>query len=404
MAPFVAAALLVALLVALSGCGKFRASMPPGTPGAANAPAEGAMSLHRTPYERLPGWKGDHHSSALPPLIKSCQKLAGRAPDEAMGPAKEMGHVSDWLPICRDAQLIRPGNDTEAQYFFESRFDAYLVNVNLNPRGLFTGYFEPELHGSWTRDQRYRHPIFSRPKDLLSAALGAFDEKWRGQHIAGRLEGNKLVPYLTRDEIDNGALTGRQLEILWIDNPIDAFFVHIQGSGRVTLADGSHVRIGYAGRNGHRYTAIGRELVAMRAMKLKDVTMPAIRTWLEANPVGGQAVMKRNKAYIFFRIIDGDGPIGAQGVVLTAGRSLAVDRKYIPLGIPLWLATTEPGTKREKPLCRLVIAQDTGSAIKGPVRGDLFWGYGREAGEKAGLMKEQGQYFLLLPKRPSPGS
>jgi len=362
------------------------------------------MTLIRIPYERLPGWKADHHSDALPPFLKSCEKLTGRSPDETMGSAKEMGRVSDWLPICRDAALIRPGNDTEAQYFFESRFDAYSASVELNRRGLFTGYYEPELHGAWTRDQRYRFPIYARPKDLLSAALGSFDDKWRGQHIAGRLDGNKLVPYATRDEIDNGALTGRQLEILWVDNPIDAFFVHIQGSGRVTLADGSHVRIGYAGRNGHRYTAIGRELVAMQAMKLEDVTMPAIRSWLDVNPVAGQAVMRRNKAYIFFRIVEGDGPVGAQGIVLTAGRSMAVDRKHIPLGIPLWLATTEPGTKGKKPLRRLVVAQDTGSAIKGAVRGDLFWGFGHAAGDKAGLMKEQGAYFLMLPKRPSPGS
>lgn len=174
--------------------------------------------------------------------------------------------------------------------------------------------------------------------------------------------------------------------------------MHIQGSGRVRLPDGSRVRIGYAGRNGHRYTPIGRELVAAGVMKLEEINMPAIRAWLETNPIAGQALMRKNKSFIFFRIIEGEGPIGSQGVPLTEGRSLAVDTKHIPLGLPIWLVTMEAGTQQKFPLRRLVIAQDTGSAIKGAIRGDLFWGFGREAGIKAGLMKEKGRYFLLLPK------
>lgn len=321
-----------------------------------------------------------------------------------MGDLAEMGKVKDWLPICADAARVRKGNNIDARYFFESRFQAYLALNNGRPTGLFTGYYEPELRGSWKPDQRFRVPIYSRPKDLVGADLGRFDDKWRGEHIAGRLVNGRYEPYFDRAEIENGAFDGRQLEILWVDNAIDAFFLHIQGSGRVVLPDGSHVRLGYDGRNGRRYTAVGRELVAAGVMRLEDVNMPAIRRWMADNPVAGQALMRKNKSFVFFRVLKSDGPVGAQGVVLTAGRSMAVDPRYISYGVPLWLVTTDPGTKPAKPLRRLVVAQDTGSAIKGPIRGDLFWGYGAAAGNKAGIMKHPGSYYLLLPKTLLPKS
>ena len=241
---------------------------------------------------------------------------------------------------------------------------------------------------------------------LIVAAEGNLSVRLGGFSFAGRFAGGRFVPYFDRAEIETGAFRGRQLEILWVDNAIDAFFMHIQGSGRVVLPDGSHVRLGYDGRNGRRYTAVGRELVASGIMRLKDVTMPAIRHWMAINPVAAQALMRKNRSYIFFKVLKSAGPIGAQGVVLTAGRSLAVDNAHLPYGIPLWLVTTDPGTKPAKPLRRVVIAQDTGSAIKGPVRGDLFWGHGLAAGNKAGIMKHQGNYYLLLPRelRPKPPS
>lgn len=315
-----------------------------------------------------------------------------------MGVLEEMGTVDDWLPLCKSAGIIRPGNDTEAQYFFESNFQAYSIGSPWTASGLFTGYYEADLKGAFRPDGRYRYPILSRPKDLISANLGEFDHKWSGERIAGRLSDGKYIPYYTRAEIEAGVLNGRQLEILWVDSPVDAFLLHIQGSGRVNLPDGTAIRLAYAGRNGHRYTAVGRELVAAGIMRLDDVTMPAIRDWMEANPVGGIALRQKNKSYIFFRVAETEGPVGAQGVLLSPGRSMAIDPKYIPYGAPLWLATTDPGTKPKKQLRRLVIAQDTGSAIKGPIRGDLFWGHGRLATTKAGLMKEKGTYYLLLPK------
>lgn len=360
------------------------------------------LSFRPVAYEKVPGWKADNHAAALAPFLKSCEKLRQRPADQALGEEAEMGRVRDWLPICDDAARVRQGNDTDARYFFESRFQAYLASDLGKEEGLFTGYYEPQLNGSFKPDGTYRVPIYSRPKDIIGADLGAFDDKWQGEQIAGRLDGGRYVPYYDRAEIEQGALQGQQLEILWVDDLIDAFFLHIQGSGRVVLPDGTHVRLGYDGRNGRPYTAVGRELVAMGVMRLDDVTMPAIRYWMINNPVAAQAVMQKNRSFIFFKVLTTAGPIGAEGTVLTPGRSLAVDRRFIPLGIPLWLATTDPGTKPLRPLRRIVIAQDTGSAIKGAVRGDLFWGHGAAAGDKAGLMKQAGRYYLLLPKSLAP--
>lgn len=364
-------------------------------------PAETFLRLDPTTFALLPGWKGDNYSDVLPVFLKSCEKLRTLPPDQKLGPKTVQGRVSDWLSICDSAALIRPGNETETLYFFESRFTPYRASDGRTSKGLITGYYEPELRGAWQPDSVHRYPILTRPENLISIDLGKFRPEWKGRHIAGRVAGNKFVPYATRGEIDNGALKGRQLELLWVDDAHDAFFLHIQGSGRVVMSDGSVVRIGYAGRNGHRYTPIGRELVAAGVMPMEKVSMQSIRAWLAANPVAAVEMMERNKAYVFFRVIKGDGPIGAQGVVLTPGRSLAVDRKFIPLGVPIWLNTVEAG-KSKKPLRRLVISQDSGSAIKGPVRGDLFFGFGNAAGIEAGQMKEAGTYYLLLPKTAAP--
>jgi membrane-bound lytic murein transglycosylase A len=183
---------------------------------------------------------------------------------------------------------------------------------------------------------------------------------------------------------------------MWVDNAIDAFVLHIQGSGKIILPDGSYVRVGFDGRNGHKYTSIGRELVSAGKMRLKDVTMPSIRKWMEKNPVAARALMRKNKSFIFFKVSKEAGPIGAQGVILTPTRSIAIDREFFPMGLPVWLDTTVPGSRKK--LQRLMITQDTGAAIKGPVRGDVFWGHGPQAAIHAGLMKEKGKLYLLLPR------
>jgi len=392
-------------------------ALPPAPPGEPAPPTGRAyLGLQATTFAALNGWKGDDQAAALAVFMNSCGKLNAKPPAEKAGTLPEMGRYSDWQEICAQAALVRAGNETEAQYFFETRFTPYrAIDGSINEgvfvpygvvskrttQGLFTGYYEPELRGAFRPDTRFRHPIYGRPRDLISVDLGRFRAEWKGRQIAGRVEGGQLQPYATRTDIDLGVLKGRQLELLWVDDAIDAFFLHVQGSGRVVMPDGSVVRLGYAGRNGHRYTPIGRELVAMGALPADKVSLKTISDWLRANPLAGNEIMARNRSYIFFRVVEGDGPVGAQGVVLTAGRSLAVDRKFVPLGVPLWLDTDEPGAS-DKPLRRLVVAQDTGSAIKGPIRGDLFFGFGAAAGARAGEMKEKGGYFLLLPKREQP--
>ncbi len=392
------ASVLAAAVLGLGACAHLDALPPPTAPITEPKSGKAELGLYPVNFEIVPGWKADRHSVALGPFLASCKKLLGEPPEKQMSESVLMGSVKDWLPICHDAKRVRPGNDVDAQYFFESRFQAYMAVSNKGSTGLFTGYYEPELNGTWKADARFRVPIYARPKDIIGANLGHFDDKLRGQQIVGRLEKGRFVPYYDRATIESGALNGRQLEILWVDDPIDAFFLHIQGSGRVRLPDSTHIRIGYDGRNGRPYTAIGRELVAAGIMRLKDVTMPAIRRWMIENPVASQAVMRKNRSFVFFKVLKTGGPVGAQGVVLTPGRSLAVDPKHVPFGVPLWLDTIDPGTDPVKSLRRLVIAQDTGSAIKGPIRGDLFWGYGNAAGSKAGIMKHPGRYYLLLPR------
>lgn len=364
-------------------------------------PTDTFLRLDATTFDKIPGWSADRQSEALPAFLRSCEKLKTLPPDRNLGPNTESRRVSDWLAVCRAAGQVRPGNETEAQYFFESRFTLYRASNGGLPKGLFTGYYEPELRGAWLPDTTFRYPLYARPKDLVSIDLGEFRGEFKGQHLAGRLAGGKFKPYPTRADINDGVLKGRQLELLWVDSAIDAFFLHVQGSGRVVFSDGSTVRVAFAGKNGHRYTPIGRELIAKGILPESKVSMQSIRQWLTDNPLAGTEMMERNKSFVFFRLLDGDGPVGAQGVALTPGRSLAVDRKHIPLGTPIWLNTTEPG-RSGKPLRRLVVAQDTGSAIKGPVRGDFFVGFGNDAGVLAGQMRQQGTYFLLLPKRAKP--
>jgi membrane-bound lytic murein transglycosylase A len=285
--------------------------------------------------------------------------------------------------------------------FFETHFEPFAVTNRGEPEGLFTGYYEPTLDGSRVRTERFSVPLYGRPPELLTVDLGRFREEWRGERLAGRLEGAAVVPFADRRAIHRGALAGRRLEVLWVDDPVDAFFLEIQGSGRVRLPDGEEVRVGYAGQNGHPYTAIGRVLVERGALPRQAVSLQSIRRWLEDHPQWARDLLERNASYVFFRILDGDGPRGAQGVVLSPGRSLAVDRRFLPLGAPVWLTTTVPGPAQgtpEEPFRRLLVTQDTGGAIRGPVRGDVFFGPGEEAAWRAGHLKRPGRLWLLLPR------
>lgn len=350
-------------------------------------------------YDQLTDWHLDDQSGALAALRQTCTRFERFKEDRTVGSNSLAGTIADWRPIC--AAAANAGDTGElARRFFERWFDPFLAADNDNAEGLFTGYYEAELHGSRNREGAYQTPIYAPPKDMVTANLGEFREEWKGKTLVGRLDNGRLLPFPARSEIESGALGGQDLEILWVDNPIDAFFLHIQGSGRVSMNDGQTVRLGYAGQNGHPYVAIGRELIERKAIPREKMSMQAIRAWLEENPDAAPDLMASNPSFVFFRELKKPGPIGAQGVPLTPGRSLAVDLKFIPLGVPVWLDTTDPLTP-ETPLRRLVVAQDTGGAIKGPVRGDLFWGFGDEAATKAGPMKQKGGYYLLLPKAVS---
>ncbi len=369
------------------------------------APVTPADRVALTPvgFTDLPGWQNDDPSGAVQALARSCRVLARLPDNAAIGPHGLAGRARDWRAACAEirGQTGQVKNARAARLFFERYFRAYAVRGAGGTGGLFTGYFEFSLKGSRRRTPRYSVPLYTRPGDLVTADLGIFSSAFRGRTIAGRVEGGRLRPYADRTAITRGALAGRGLELAWVSDPVDAFFLEIQGSGRILLDDGSIMRVGYAGKNGHAYTAIGRVLVKMGAMDIGAVTMGSIQAWLRANPALAGAVMAKNRSFVFFREIRGPGPIGAQGVALTAGRSLAVDRKYLPLGVPMFIAVDDPAG-RGAPMRRLMVAQDTGGAIRGPVRGDIFFGHGAKAATQAGQARLQGRYWILIPVSVSP--
>ena len=370
--------------------------------GCAPQPQPDRLVLRPASFQDLPGWDADDHGAALQAFLRSCTALEERADDAPLDIGSLGGTVGDWREVCADAADV--DGAAQARAFFESRFTPYEARNNAQAEGLFTGYYEPELRGALAEDGRYRVPLYGRPQDLVSVDLGLFRPELVGERIAGRVADGVLEPYATRTEIDTGALAGQGLELAWVDDPIDAFFLHIQGSGRIAFEDGTKRRIAYAGTNGHNYFAIGRRLVDLGAFSRKDVSMQTIRGWLAANPDRAPEVMHENSSYVFFRWLDeaqaAHGPVGAQGVPLTAGRSLAVDRRFVPLTAPIWLDGAAPDpdpAKGDRPLRRLMVAQDMGGAIRGPVRGDVYWGTGDQAGSVAGRMKHRGRYWLLLP-------
>jgi membrane-bound lytic murein transglycosylase A len=275
-----------------------------------------------------------------------------------------------------------------------------------NPLGLFTGYYEPLLHGSRRRHGHYTVPLYGRPPELVTVDLGRFRDDLKGKKIAGKVEDGVLVPFPDRKAIDDGALAGRRLEIVWVDDPVEAFFLQVQGSGRVQLEEGGEVRVGYAAQNGHAYSSIGKALIQRGALRADTVSMQTIRAWLQAHPDQTAGVLEKNASYVFFQETraGSEGPMGAEGVPLTPERSLAVDLRYMPLGVPLWLASRLPSPREGEPdrrLHRLLIAQDTGGAIRGPVRGDVFFGFGGDAETMAGRMKHRGKMWVLLPNSPT---
>jgi len=393
------------LILALIGLGSCETPPPPRTvPTPAQPQAEEIHRLILKPasFDDLPGWSLDKWSQMLPALQKSCDRLMILPPDNAVGSDGIAGTVRDWLGPCGAARKLSAGDDKAARSFFEGWFVPWMATDNNKPEGMFTGYYEPEVTGSKKRHDRFTVPLLSKPTDLVTVDLARLRPdlaKQVGNDIfGGRVVAGHLDPYPNRQEIENKGLGDKAQALFWLDDPIAAHILHIQGSGRVKLEDGTTVRVAVAATNGQRFIGLGR-ILADHGKVEAGVTMPQIREWLNAHQNEAKALMSENPRYVFYRAIEGDGPIGAQGVALTPERSMAVDTRYIPLGIPLWLDTQNAsGTVIQK----LMMAQDTGTAIKGPVRGDYFWGTGEAAFQEAGRMKSSGRLWILLPRDRTP--
>lgn len=357
------------------------------------------LVLEETDYGALPGWSADKPSEALPALLKSCARLKVQPAERPVGPARGSeglaGKVADWIGPCAALESAQGASDAAVRALIEREFQPYRAFDGSEDQGLLTGYYESELDGSLAPRGGLATPVYGPPEDLVIADLGAFRADLAGTRLIGKVRDGRFEPYYTRSEIDSGAIDGKASALFWGD-PVAVFFLHIQGSGRVKLADGQMMRVGFAGSNGHDFTAIGRRLLEDKKIAIGQASMQGIRDWLRANPQEARRYMQENARFIFFRVLEGEGPIGAQGVALTAGRSLAVDPDHLALGLPIYLETTWPGSNQ--PLRRLMVAQDRGSAIKGPLRGDFYWGSGEAALEFAGRMKERARFFMLLPR------
>lgn len=345
-------------------------------------PPPNLATLKPATWTALPGWRDDALAEAWPALLAGCATLKKQRA---------------WQAVCAEAEALTLPNDAVVRTFFETRFTPWqATQEDGGAEGLVTGYYEPLLKGDRVRTERARYPLYAAPDDLVTVDLAGVYPELKSLRLRGRLVGNRIVPYATRKDIEGPGFNGRA--IAWAEDPVDLFFLQIQGSGRIELPDGSHMRVGYADQNGHPYLSVGRLLVERGELTLDQASMRGIKDWGARNPDKLPELLAANPSYVFFRELpDGlAGPLGALGVPLTAGRSIAVDPRFVPLGAPVFLATTQPNSTA--PMNRLVMAQDTGGAIRGGVRADFFWGFGDAAGELAGRMKQRGRMWVLLPK------
>jgi len=370
--------LIAGLMICLAGC----ALVTPPEPS-------DEITYKALSFDGLAGWQDDSLAAALALFQESCG--ANRA--------------SDWQATCAASLALPAGDEAAARGFFETWFQPVLIARSSDTQALFTGYYEPVLQGALERSEHFSTPLLTRPADLIQVNLGDFQADLKGRRIAGRVEGSKLVPFEDRAAIEAGALDGAAQALVYLADPVDAFFLHVQGSGRIRLPDGEEMRVNYAGQNGHAYTAIGRILIDRNEVAREDMSMQAIRTWLAAHPGEARELMNQNASYIFFRAVEiadpSLGPIGAQSIPLTSLRSLAVDPSHHRLGTPLWVETNlplKPGQEIGEPFHHLMVAQDTGGAIKGAQRGDIFFGSTEEAASLAGRMNGGGRAIALLPK------
>jgi len=348
-------------------------------------PAPGPLRLTRTAFADVPGWSNADAASALSAFRRSCTALEKLPDTQAMG--RYGGTLADWRPVCAAAKDATP---RRPRTFFEVWFTPFAIGAGRARDGRFTGYYEPAIRGSKKRHDEFQTPVYGRPDDLVTADLGVFRPSLKGENIAGRVQDGKLVPYASRADIDAHGLKHARV-LFWTDDSVALFFLHIQGSGRVSFADGSAARVAYAAQNGRPYTAIGKTLIA-RGVPREGMSLEVIRAWLKAHPNDARAVMEEDASYVFFSEEPvGDpalGAKGAQGVPLTPLASLAVDPRLNVLGAPYFVSGD---------LDRLFVAQDIGGAIRGAVRGDVYFGFGPAAEAKAGTMDQSGRLYVLLP-------
>lgn len=346
-------------------------------------PAEQPQSANPQ-WSELPGWQDDRHSEAWPALINNCRVMPKKS--------------AAWQPICAEAATLTNPDDQTAKQFFEKHFQPkQLFAADGNPTGFFTGYYEPLLHGSFERDEKYKYPLYKTPEELLIVDLASLFPELKGKRVRGRVVGNKVVPFYDRAAIDSAEAPLKGQEILWVDDRDEAFFLQIQGSGRVKLPDGKIIGVGYANQNGHPYVSIGKRLIESGKSSRQHMNLFTLKDWLRENDDEAQALLNENPSYVFFNLRKDveAGPRGSLNVPLVAERSIAVDRKQISLGSALWVVTRYPD---ESPLRKLVFAQDTGGAIRGELRGDFFFGTGEQAEYHAGRMKQDSAFYLLEPK------
>jgi len=343
------------------------------------------LSTHiATDWSALTNWTHDDLLPAWQAFLQSCTVL---------------GKQLLWQETCSIAASIQQTDNTNLRKFFETYLVPYqVIDDQGHDEGLITGYYEPLLQGSRTPSKHFRYPLYKAPDELLIIDLGDTYPELKDLRLRGRIDGRRVVPYYSRADIMNNPekLTGN--ELVWVDDEVELFFLQIQGSGRIMLDDGEILRIGYAEQNGYPYKSIGKLLVQQGELPLEKASMQGIKLWGQQNPDKLNALLQQNPRYVFFRELPADlsGPIGAMGIPLTAGRSIAIDPRSIPQGVPVFLATTWPNSN--KPLNRLMIAQDVGGAIKGGIRADFFWGFGQEAGNLAGKMKQRVKMWILMPQ------
>ncbi len=372
------------LAISLSAC----VAPPTEEPGkmSPEASAQPTRELRQAAFADIPGWDRDRLAEAWPAFMNSCRILKKR---------------EKWRETCLAAEKVSAQDESAVRAFFENTLLPWqMVLTDGNETGMATGYYEPLLQGARKKTAQYRIPLYGVPPDLVVVELADSYPQLKGMRLRGRIDGRRLVSYPTRGEIRQSRHLAGQ-EIAWVNDAVDAFFLQVQGSGRVHIAEtGETIRVAYADQNGHPYRSIGRYLVDKGEMKLEEASAQRIKKWLNDNPARFNEVLDANPSYVFFREEKLDdpriGPKGALGVPLTGGRSVAVDPRHIPLGEPLFIDTTEPNS--DVPLQRVVMAQDTGGAIKGILRLDYFWGFGSQAGEQAGRMKQPVRIWMLQPK------